>query len=134
MNRIVCSDKENLPRGAVRGTAGFCYARGRSSGFYAGTLKAQKECMEKALRKAKEIKIIKERNQQPAQNPMPRANNLKIGEARGLLERHLAVNPRLPRKYMVLSATSKYNGTEQPTANLPLQDLRRILLQYNLVR
>ena len=128
MNKILCTDKEPLPKRATRGSAGFCFQRGKRIGYIAGLKKG----IERAIRKAKEVKGVRERTQQQPQpqQQIPRANSLKGGEARGLLERYLARNPRLARKYMVLDGNSKYRGTEQPISNLPLSDLRRILIQY----
>lgn len=125
--KVVCSDKK-LKQGQLRAPAGYCFKRGLAAGFAAGIKKGE----QKVLRRVKEAKAVREGLAERAK--IPKASSLKGGEARGLLERYLAGHPRAPRKYMVQDNASKYNGTEQPISNLPLSDLRRILIEYRIAK
>lgn len=107
---IYCGSSVKVPKGKVRGRPIQCFIAGRKAGFYSGILKAQ----------------------QTKQADLPIAQDLSIGELRGILVRHLRANPTLPKSY--LATTGSKIGKMVNQGDLTKPDYIAILRQYRLVR
>ena len=123
---IYCGEKENIPKGRVRGRPNQCYRQGLKSGFVAGLQKGQKI----AIQKAKITHAIRNRPQPILPPQLPTLQSLSLGVLRSMLKKHLDDNPDLPKKYII--STGTYEGQLKGLSYIGKPDFITILRQYNL--